>query len=297
MKSKIIKKSVGDNIFDALNILFMILMIIITLYPFWYVIMCSLSNSINLIGDKGLMLVPKGIDFSAYQSVLKNKNILTGYRNTIFIVVVGTLINILMTSLGAFVISRKKLAIKTVITTMIIITMYFSGGLIPSYLVVYKYIGLGNTLWALMLPGAISTYNLIIMKTNFESIPASLEESAKIDGANEIILLFKIILPLSMPIIAVMILFYGVGHWNEWFNALIYIRKASLYPLQLRLREILLLNDTQNMAGGSNASDKYNIGESIKYATIMVATIPILCVYPFIQKYFVKGVMVGAVKE
>ena len=243
------------------------------------------------------MLIPNGLDFSGYKAVFSNKNILVGYRNTLIVVVVGTALNIIMTSIGAFVLSRREFALKKVMTIMIILTMYFSGGLIPSYLVIYKYLNLGDTLWALMLPGAISTYNLIIMRTNFKAIPQSLEESARIDGANEIIVLFRIIIPLSLPIISVMVLFYGVAHWNAWFNALIYIRKPSLYPLQLRLREILLLNDAQSMASGSNAADRFNIGESIKYATIIVATLPILCVYPFIQKYFVKGMMVGAVKE
>lgn len=291
------RKSLGDCAFDVINTLFMIVMIIITLYPFWYVIMCSISDSNNLIGDKGLMLIPNGLDFSGYKAVFSNKNILVGYRNTLIIVVVGTVLNIIMTSIGAFVLSRREFALKKVMTIMIILTMYFSGGLIPSYLVIYKYLKLGDTLWALILPGAISTYNLIIMRTNFKAIPQSLEESARIDGANEIIVLFRIIIPLSLPIISVMVLFYGVAHWNAWFNALIYIRKPSLYPLQLRLREILLLNDAQSMAAGSNAADRFNIGESIKYATIIVATLPILCVYPFIQKYFVKGMMVGAVKE
>lgn len=292
-----IKKSTGDRVFNAVNVFIMLLMIVITLYPFWYVVTCSLSDSNNLIGDKGLMLIPNGFSLSAYKAVLNNKNILIGYRNTLLIVVFGTTINIIMTSLGAFVLSRRNFAIKKAMTIMIIVTMYFSGGMIPTYLVVYKYLHLGDTLWALILPGAISTYNLIIMRTNFASLPASLEEAALIDGANEIVLLFRIVLPLSLPILSVMVLFYGVAHWNSWFNALIYIRTPNLYPLQLRLREILLLNDTQNMAAGSNAADKFTIGESIKYATVMVATIPILCVYPFIQKYFVKGMMVGAVKE
>ncbi len=291
-----IRKSKGEVIFDILIVLFMLLMIVITLYPFWYVITCSFSDSNHLIGDKGLMLLPQGFSLSAYQSVLKNPNIAVGYRNTLFIVVVGTAVNVFMSSLAAFVLTRRQFAIKKVMMTMIIITMYFSGGLVPTYLVVYKYLGLGNTLWALILPGAINTYNMIIMKTNFASIPSSIEESAQIDGANEIVLLFRIVLPLSIPIIAVMVLFYGVAHWNSWFNAMIYIRKPALYPLQLRLREILLINDTSTMTAGSNASDKYNIGESIKYATIMVATVPILVVYPFIQKYFVKGMMIGAVK-
>ena len=291
------KKSKGETVFGVCNVLFMLLMIVITLYPVWYVVTCSFSDSNFLIGDKGLMLLPKGFSLSAYQSVLKNPNIAVGYRNTLFVVVVGTLVNVLMSSLAAFVLTRKQFAIKKVMMTMIIITMYFGGGLVPTYLVVYKYLGLGDTLWALILPGAINTYNMIIMKTNFASIPSSLEESAAIDGANEIVVLFRIVLPLSLPIIAVMVLFYGVAHWNSWFNALIYIRKPALYPLQLRLREILLINDVSSMTAGADASDKYNIGESIKYATIMVATVPLLLVYPFIQKYFVKGMMIGAVKE
>ena len=292
-----IKKSVGGMLFDFCNVLFMIAMIFITLYPFWYVVCCSMSNSDYLIGDKGLMLLPKGFDLSAYRQVLANPNILTGYANTLFVVVVGTSTNIIMTSIGAFLVTRQRFALKRPMMIMMLITMYFGGGLIPTYLVVFKYLGLGDSLWALILPGAISTYNLIIMKTNFLSIPRSLEEAATIDGANEIVQLFKIIIPLSLPIIAVMILFYGVAHWNSWFNALVYIRTPQKYPLQLRLREILLLNDSQNMTAGANATDKYNIGEGIRYATIIIATLPILCVYPFIQKYFVKGIMLGAVKE
>ena len=283
-------------LFDFCNVLFMIAMIFITLYPFWYVVCCSMSNSDYLIGDKGLMLLPKGFDLSAYRQVLANPNILTGYANTLFVVVVGTSTNIIMTSIGAFVVTRQRFALKRPMMIMMLITMYFGGGLIPTYLVVFKYLGLGDSLWALILPGAISTYNLIIMKTNFLSIPRSLEEAATIDGANEIVQLFKIIIPLSLPIIAVMILFYGVAHWNSWFNALVYIRTPQKYPLQLRLREILLLNDSQNMTAGANATDKYNIGEGIRYATIIIATLPILCVYPFIQKYYVKGVMIGAIK-
>lgn len=292
----VIKRTAGEKVFDVFNILFMILIAIVMLYPFYYVVMCSISDSNFLIGDKGLMLTPKGFSLDSYQMVLKNPNILSGYRTTIFVVVVGTTLNVLMTAFGAFVLTRRDLAVRRGLTYMIIFTMYFSGGLIPTYLIVYKYLGLGNTLWALMLPGLISTYNLIIMRTNFQQVPQSLEESAKIDGANEFVILFRIVLPLSLPIIAVMIIFYGVAHWNSWFNAVIYIRDRSKYPLQLILREILLLNDTQGMMSESAGTDAYNIGEGIKYATIIVATLPILCVYPFVQKYFIKGMMIGAVK-
>ena len=293
-----INKTVGERLFDALNAIFMIFLMVITIYPFWYVITCSFSDSAYLIGDKGLMLKSHGFSLVSYDLVFKNPNILTGYINTIIIVAGGTFINVFMTSIGAFVLSRRNFAIKKPLMAMILITMYFSGGLIPTFLWINNILGMKNTFWALLLPGAISTYNLIVMRTNFASIPISLEEAAKIDGANDIHVLFKIVLPLSVPIIAVMTLFYGVGHWNAWFSALIYIRDRSKYPLQLILREIILLNNTEVMAGDSaSAVDKFNIGEGIKYATIIVATVPILCVYPFIQKYFVKGVMVGAIKE
>jgi putative aldouronate transport system permease protein len=292
----VIKRSTGERIFEVFNVLFMLFLLFITIYPFWYVIACSFSDSNNLIGDKGLMFAPLGFSLDAYRLVFENPNIGVGYMNTVLIVITGTAINLFMTSIGAFLVSRRDFAAKKLMLTMILITMYFGGGLIPTFLWVNNFLKLGNTYLALILPGAISAYNLIIMRNNFEEIPRNLEEAAKIDGANEIMILFRIILPLSMPIIAVMILFYGVAHWNSWFQALIYIRSKSLYPLQLVLREILLLNNADTMATGSMATDRYNIGEGIKYATIIVATVPILCVYPFIQKYFVKGVMVGAVK-
>lgn len=271
-------------------------MIVLMLYPFIYVIMCSLSDSNYLVGAKGIMLLPKGFTLASYKMVLKNPNILSGYANTLILVIGGTALNLLMTSLGAFVLTRRDIAVIKPFSVMIIFTMYFSGGLIPTYLLVYKYLHLGNTLWALVLPTMISTYNLIIMRTNFASIPLSIEESAKIDGANEFIILFRIMIPLSLPIVATMTIFYGVAHWNSWFNAMIYLRSRIKYPLQLILREILLMNDTQGMVASNAGTDRFSIGEGIKYATIIVATLPILCVYPYVQKYFVKGMMIGAVK-
>lgn len=174
--------------------------------------------------------------------------------------------------------------------------MVFNGGLIPTFLLVNK-LGMLNTAWALLIPSAINTFNLIIMRTAFQNVPVSLEESAKIDGANEWTILFRIIIPLSMPVISVMILWYAVGHWNSYFSALIYLRSRELYPLQLVLREILVTNSTDSMMTGAGAADKEPIGETIKYATIIISTLPILCLYPFLQKYFVKGVMIGALKE
>jgi putative aldouronate transport system permease protein len=180
---------------------------------------------------------------------------------------------------------------------MIIITMYFNGGLIPNYFNI-KELGLYNSIWSLILPGAISTFNLIILRTAFLAVPDSLEESAKLEGANHFVILFRIILPLTMPTVAVLILYYAVGHWNSWFNAMIYLKTRTKFPLQLILREILIQNDSTSMTAGmsGDTGDKLAIAETIRYATIIVATLPILCVYPFLQKYFTKGVMVGAVK-
>lgn len=290
------EKTLGSRIFDIVNLVFMLIMVVICVYPFYYVITCSLSDSNFLVGERGMMLLPKGFSVEAYNSVIKNPNIFTGYRSTLIVLIGGTLINIVATALGAFLVTRKSFFLAKPMMLMMIFTMYFGGGMIPSYLLISQTLGLRDSLWALILPGAISTYNLIIMKTQFMSIPASLEESAKLDGANDILILFRIILPLSLPTIAVMVLFYGVAHWNSWFGALLYIDTREKYTLQLVLREILLLNSMDDMMVGEHGSDRAAVSESIKYATIIVATAPILCVYPFIQKYFVKGVMVGAVK-
>ena len=291
------KRTWGEIVFDIFNYILMSILIIIMIYPFYYVLVCSISDSNYLIGQKGLMLKPLGLTFNAYKAVMRNPNILSGYKITLIVVVVGTAINILMTSMGAYILSRKQFGLKKAMMIMILITMYFSGGLIPSYLLIFKYLNLGNNLLALILPGAISAWNLIIMRTNFQNIPESLEESAKIDGANDFVVLFRIIIPVAMPIIAVMILFYGVAHWNSWFGAMIYIRDKNLYPLQLILREILLLNSMTDMAAGNTTNvDDYKIGESIKYATIVVSILPVICIYPLIQRYFVKGIMVGAIK-
>ena len=290
------KKSLGSKIFDVFNVLFMIFMMVITLYPFYYVVTCSLSDSNQLVLERGLMLLPKGFSLDAYMAVFKNPNIWTGYRSTLFIVIVGTTMSVIATAFGAFLLTRKNFAIKSFIAYMMLFTMYFSGGMIPTYLLVNNILGFHDSLWALIIPNIISTYNLIIMRSNFSQIPESIEESATIDGANDFIVLFRIILPLSLPIIAVMFLYYGVAYWNSWFTAMLYIRTKSKFPLQLILREILLINQTGEMTDAGATGDAYAIGESIKYATTIVATLPILCVYPFIQKYFVKGVMIGAVK-
>ena len=292
-----IKKTKGEQCFDVINVILMIMVSIITIYPMYYLLVCSFSDGSQLIGARGAILMPQGFSISSYKAVFSNPNIFTGYRTTLIIVGVGTVLSVLTTAMGAFLITRKNFAIKKLLAYMMIFTMYFGGGMIPTYLVVNNFLKMGDSISSLIIPTMINVYNLLIMKANFEAIPDSLEEAAKIDGANDIRIFFQIIIPLSMSVIAVMVLFYGVAYWNSWFNAMMYMRSRSKYPLQLILREVLLSNDTSGMGTTSSAAgDQYMIGESIKYATIMVATLPILCLYPFIQKYFVKGVMIGAVK-
>ena len=292
-----IKTSIYQKIFDVINNIFMLFMIVIMLYPIWHVVVGSFSDNSLLIGHTGVLLHPLGFSTNAYKLMLKNPMILKGFANTLFIVVCGVALNITFTSLGAYVLSRKDLLFRRLFMMLITFTMFFSGGLIPTYLLVSKTLGLNDTYAAIILPTLINTYNLIIMRTSFESIPASLEESASLDGANDWLILYKIIIPLSMPVIAVMILYYAVGHWNAWFNANIYLKTREKFPLQLILREILISNDTTAMTGGGgDASDQMSMGETVKYAVVVTATVPILIVYPFLQKYFVKGVMIGAVK-
>ncbi len=291
-----IKESMSRKVFNVVNILIMLALITVTLYPLLYVLFASFSNSFELMRHQGLLYKPEGFSVAAYYAVFKNPNILQGYRNTIIILVSGVVINILMTALGAYVLSRKNVMFRNGIMLFIMFTMFFNGGLIPTYLLV-RDLGLTNTYWSVILPTAISTYNLIIMRTGFAAIPDSMEESAKIDGATHLTILVRIMFPLAKPVIAVMVLYYAVSHWNSWFPAMIYMQRSrELQPLQLILRGILIENDTSSMLGDSAIGDQESISESIKYAVIVVATVPILVIYPFLQKYFVKGIMIGAVK-
>lgn len=289
------KRGFGDRAFDLFNTLFLLFLVVIMIYPLWHVAMASFSNSAYLMAHEGLLLVPLDFNLEAYKMVFKNPNILTGYANTILIVVCGTLASTFCTALGAYVMSRKPFPGKKFLMIMMVITMYFSGGLIPSYILNHNWLHLGNTRLVLILPALVATYNLVILRTGFEAIPDSLEESAMIDGANNFQILFRIIVPVALPSLAVVILYYAVSYWNAWFDASIYLKDRSKFPLQLVLREILIQNDTTQMAAGASG-DALAIAESIKYATIMVATVPILMIYPYVQKYFVKGAMVGAVK-
>lgn len=290
-----VKISRGERIFHVINYIVLTIIALICLYPMWFVAMASFSNSSRLMAHSGFLLKPLGFNLQAYMKVFENPMILKGYVNTLFILVAGVALDLVMTSLAAYFFSRKGVMFKKPLMLFVLFTMFFSGGMIPFYLNL-KDLHLINSRWGLIIPFMINTYNMIILRTSFESIPDSLTEAARIDGAGHITILFKIILPLSKAIMAVMVLYYGVSIWNAWFWASAILRDRELYPLQVILREILISNDLQAMNGGTGA-DAEAIAQSIKYATVMVATVPILFVYPFLQKYFTKGVMIGAVKE
>lgn len=296
-KRNIIKISKSERVFDIFNFLFMLCMMVIMFYPMWHVVCASFSDAKLLSSHTGLLLWPNGYSVTAYKLMAKNPMILRGYGNTIFILVFGLLLNLIMTCLTAYVLSRKNVMLNRPLTVLIVFTMYFSGGLIPTYLNIIQ-LGLENTLWAVIVPGAISTYNMIVMRTGFAAVPDSLEDAAKIDGASSLRILLQIILPLSKATIAVVCLYYAVAHWNSWFNAMLYLTDRGKFPLQLILREILIDNDTASMVNAADVGvgDASFVGETVKYAVIIVSVVPILCVYPFIQRYFTKGVMIGAVK-
>jgi putative aldouronate transport system permease protein len=284
----------ADRVFIGFIYVLVGILALLCLYPMVHVFFASISDPLQLMLHSGVLLHPRGISFKGYEIVLGNANILSGYLNTLFYVVAGTFINMLLSSLGAYALSRSGYMFKRTITIGIVFTMYFSGGLIPNFLLV-RAIGIYNTRWALLLPGAIATWNLIVMKTSFQHIPASLEESAKIDGANDFVILFRIFLPVAKATLAVMTLFYAVGHWNAWFNAMIYLQNRGKYPLSLFLREILIANSTSGNVIPDE--DVFFLDEVIKYATIVVSTLPILAAYPFAQRYFMTGVMLGSLKE
>lgn len=290
-----IKISPVQRIFDIFNVLFMAFLMMIMLYPMIHVIMASFSDGQRLLTHSGLLLRPEGFTLEAYKKTLQDPAIFNGYKITLFILVVGCSVNILLSTIGAYFLSSKDVMWKKPISFFIIFSMFFSGGLIPLYLTVNT-LNLLDSVWAIILVGAINTYNMIILRTGFDSIPESLKESAVIDGAGHLTVMFRIMIPLALPTLAVVLLYYGVGHWNSWFHAAIFINDSDKYPLQLVLRGILLVNDTSAMTEGMVDTEVWAAGESIKYAVIVIATLPILAAYPFLQKYFVKGVMIGAVK-
>lgn len=288
-----IKKSKGAAIFDTVNVTLMIVISLCMLYPMLYVIFASFSDPTAFTKHSGLLLSPAGFSLESYKLAFENPMLFRGYLNTIIIILVSVTLSMILTSLCAYVLSRKDFRLRKFCTVAIVITMFFSGGMIPFYFTV-KDLGLENSMWSLILPTAINTFNMIILRTSFESIPSALVESASIDGAGHWTILFRIILPLSKATLAVLVLYYAVANWNSWFNAMLFINDRDKYPLQLVLREILITSDTSSMTAGE--SDREFIGETIKYAIIVISTVPILCIYPFLQKYFAKGVMVGSVK-
>ena len=289
-----LKPKPGEILFDVINILLLFIITMLALYPMLYVLFSAFSDGMALTRHVGPIWRPVGFSLDAFRVVLNNPNILSGYRNTAFLLAVGVPWSVFMTSLGAYFLAQNDVLLKIPITIFIMFTMFFSGGMIPFFLTL-RDLGLTDSLWGLVFPFSIATFNMIIMRTSYQGIPVSMSESAKMDGAGHLRILFFIIYPLSKAVTAVMVLFYGVSTWNGWFWGSVILRDRNMFPLQVILREILI-TATLVLGAGGGAEDQEAIGRTIRFATIVVATVPILCVYPLIQKHFVKGVMIGAVK-
>jgi putative aldouronate transport system permease protein len=295
----LVKETLSDRLFNVLNRGFLLLLFGLVLYPLIYITSASISDPIA-VNSGAMWLFPRGLTYEGFTRVFHNKEIWIGYRNTIFYTGVGTLINLLITLPCAYALSRKDLVGRQWLMALFLFTIFFSGGLIPSYLLV-KNLGMVNTAWVLLLINAVSVWNIIVTRTFFQgTVPRELEEAAEIDGSSNFRLFVSIVLPLSAPIIAVMALFYGVGHWNQYFTAMIYISDRSLFPLQLVLREIVVLNEmSAMMTDGVDIeamAEQARIADIIKYAVMIVSALPLLIVYPFIQRFFVKGVLIGSLK-
>lgn len=295
-----IKETGIDKAFKIINYGLLVIILIIIIYPLWFVSIASISDP-DLVNSGKVYLIPRGISFEGYRRIFQDSEILMSYKNTVIYTTTGTLLNLVLTLMCAYALSKKKLYGRNVITFIFTFTMFFSGGLIPIYLVV-KRLGLLNKIWALILPGAISMYNVIIARTFFQStIPEEIEESAMIDGSSVTNTFIKIILPLSKALISVLALSYAVGHWNSYFDALIYLTDRKLYPLQIILREILIENQMKvDMVSKGlmeeSMRNKVKYASLIKYGVIIVSSLPVFMIYPFIQKYFVGGIMIGSLK-
>lgn len=283
------KMSKETKIFNILIYILLIFISVVCIYPFWHVLMASLSDGIEILGHRGLLLLPKGFSLDAYKEVFSDAYIFSGLKNTLFLLVVGLPLDIIMTALAAYVFSCKNVMFKKPLQFFCMLTMYVSGGTIPFYLTL-KDLHLLDSLWGIVIPFCFTTYNMIILRTAFESLPESLREAAQIDGAGHIRILFQITLPLCKATIAVVTLYYGVAIWNGWFWSSAIMREKTKYPFQLILRQMLITNKLDSDAN-------VELLETTKYASIIVSVIPILLIYPFIQKHFTKGVMIGAVKE
>lgn len=294
---KNIRRTKGDRVFDAINVFLLCILLIVVLYPLIYVLSCSFSDPLTVVQSK-IRLLPQKPTLIVYQRVFRNELVMSGYKNTLIYTLLGTALNVVVTTMTAYPLSRRDFALRRPITMLAAFTMLFSGGMIPTFLVV-KSLKLIDTIWALLLPGAMSAWNMFIMKNYFQtSIPAELYEAACIDGADNFHILMNVVLPLSAPIVAVMVLYYGVAHWNSYWNALLYLRDRARYPLQLVLRSFFSANDysEQGGAAGDSGMGALLVAETMKYALIVVASGPILCLYPLLQRFFVKGVMLGAIK-
>ncbi|MZQ86381.1 ABC transporter permease subunit [Paenibacillus sp. 5J-6] len=282
--------------FDTINMIFMLLMIFVTLYPLYYMGIISISSG-SSVSSGEVFWRPIEINFKAYNVIFNDPAIVRSYGNTIFYTVGGVLVNLIMTALCAYPLSRKHMYGRSVLALFVVFTMFFDGGLIPRYMVVHA-LGMVNTIWAILIPTAINVFNMILMRTFFEDIPEALHESAIMDGAGEFRVFTKIVLPLSLPVMATMFLFYAVAHWNSFFPALIYLNEKNLYPMQIILRNIVISGDmaTQSAQLGAAEAGMAVMTENIKYACVFVAILPVLVIYPFVQKYFVQGAMLGSVK-
>lgn len=289
-----VRRSSLDKAFDFFNNIFMIIVCFITVYPFLYLFNLSFGKA-DTLNIQSLSLIPAKIDFESYRKVFESQYIITGFLSTIVRVSIGVPLSVAAMIFTAYPLSKRNFPHRSVWISLIVFTMFFSGGLIPSYLLI-KNLNLMNSIWALVLPGLIPTYSMIIMRNFFSTIPGELEESAKIDGANDIFILIRIIIPMSAPIIATVTLWSMVSHWNAWFDCMIYISDAKKQVLQLVLRRVIIEGTNQMMDLNTSLDNQVANPESIKAATIIVATVPIIMVYPFVQKYFVKGVMVGSLK-
>ena len=294
------KGSLSDKIFDKVNLMLMLILLVIFVWPLWFVFIASFSDPIA-VNSGQVLLWPKGIVMDGYKMTMEHKELWIGYKNTIIYTVVGTLLNLTLSVCFAYPLSRRDFKLKKFFMLIFVFTMYVSGGMIPTYLAV-KNVGLLNTGWAMIIPGAISVYNSLIVRSYFvNSIPTELEEAAFLVGANSAQYLWKVVLPLSKPVLAVVGLYYAVSHWNDYYNALLYLYNDALYPLQTVLRTLLmtsssLVDATESAAGAEAIEAAFNTYLSMRYCVIILAAVPMLCVYPFIQKFFVKGVMVGSVK-
>lgn len=295
-KTNKISLSKADRIFDIINYALLTLVLLIVAYPLYFIVIASVSDPVAVYAGK-VVFWPQNFTWEGYERILGYEAFFTGYRNTIIYTVIGTAINVLITIPGAYALSRKDLVGRNTIMLLITFTMIFNGGLIPSYLLIME-LKLYNTMWALILPVAVSSWNLIVARTFFQqTIPDELLEAAVLDGCTNTQFFLRIVLPLSKAIIAVMVLFYAVSHWNSYFNALIYLKTMSKYPLQLVLRNILFENSMGDMVeDASTLAAQQRLGDLIKYGVIMASSLPLLILYPFLQRYFIQGVMIGAVK-